>query len=43
MIGLRPDALLEWAEAPNRLERAWIAPAAIALPRFAVAATAAWV
>ena len=43
MIGLRPDALLEWAEAPNRLERAWIAPAAIALPAFAVAATAAWV
>jgi hypothetical protein len=42
-IGVRPDALLEWAEAPNRLERVWIAPAALVLPALAVAAATVWI
>lgn len=41
-VGVRPAALLEWAEAPNRLDRAWITSAAVVLPALAVAAGTVW-
>jgi hypothetical protein len=41
-IALRPEAILTWAAAPNRLDRLWIRWAGPLLAGLAVAAAAAW-
>lgn len=41
-IGVQPDALIKWAESPNRLTQAWLGAAGFALPLLAVAAAVAW-
>jgi hypothetical protein len=40
--GVRPRALLEWAETPNALERRWIRAAAWILPLLAVTTLIGW-
>ena len=42
VAGLRPDALLAWANSPNRLEQRWIAWAIAGLAIAFVAAAVAW-
>jgi MutS domain V len=41
-IELRPEVILGWAEAPNRLDRPWIRRTAPLLAALAVAATITW-
>jgi hypothetical protein len=41
-VGVRPDALLAWAEAPNELQERSVAALAILLPALAVAGIVAW-
>jgi hypothetical protein len=41
-VGVRPDALLDWAEAPNELQGRSIAPVALLLPALAIAGVIAW-
>lgn len=40
--GVRPQALLEWAEAPNALENGWIRAASWTLPLLAVGTLLVW-
>jgi hypothetical protein len=40
--GVHPDALMKWAESPNRMKPHWIWPLAAALAAVAIAALAAW-
>jgi hypothetical protein len=40
--GAHPDALMKWAESPNRMKPHWIWPLAAALAAVAIAALAAW-
>jgi hypothetical protein len=40
--GVHPDALLEWARAPNELTRSWITALAVALPLLALGTVAVW-
>jgi hypothetical protein len=42
-IGVRPEALIEWAEAGNCLEQPWVRWFAIMLPLPAVAAVTVWI
>jgi hypothetical protein len=42
-IGVRPQALLSWAESPNVLEGAWIGAVAILLPALCLAAAVTWI
>lgn len=41
-IAVQPEALRDWAEAPNRLTRPWIARAAWSVPILVAAAAAVW-
>ena len=41
-IGVQPDALLAWAEAPNQLNQAWLLWIASLLPLLAVAGVVIW-
>ncbi len=41
-VGVRPDALLNWAESPNRLPHAWLFWVALLLPALAIAAAVEW-
>ena len=41
-VGVRPDALLTWAEAPNGLPHGWLLWVALLLPVLAGAAALAW-
>jgi hypothetical protein len=41
-VGVHPEALLEWAETPNRLRALWIRWLALGLAALAVAATVVW-
>jgi hypothetical protein len=41
-VGVQPDALLSWAEAPNELQERWIAWAAIILPALAISGAVVW-
>jgi hypothetical protein len=40
--GVHPDALMKWAESPNRMKPHWIWPLAAALAAVAIVALAAW-
>jgi hypothetical protein len=40
--GVHPRLLLSWAETPNELDRAWLLPAALALPVLAIATAIFW-
>ena len=42
-VAVQPDALRQWAEAPNRLSRHWIPWAAWSIPVFVTAAAALWI
>jgi hypothetical protein len=41
-VGVRPKALLSWAESPNQLPRSWLRPVARILAGCAVAAAIVW-
>jgi hypothetical protein len=41
-VGVQPEELVRWAEAPNRLRVAWVLPVALLLPLLLVAALAFW-
>lgn len=41
-VGVHPDALLTWAEAPNRLSQAWILPVAVLLTILLVCSVIVW-
>lgn len=41
-VGVRPEALLAWAEAPNELPVRWLLWVAILLPALAIAAAVLW-
>jgi hypothetical protein len=41
-VGVQPDALVKWAEAPNRLKQSWLGLASYALPLLAIASVVAW-
>ncbi|HEV7716114.1 MAG TPA: hypothetical protein VGO53_10995, partial [Steroidobacteraceae bacterium] len=41
-VGVHPDALLEWAEDPNRLDERWIRVLAVVLPALAIATAVVW-
>ena len=41
-VGVRPNALLEWVEAPNVLRSGWIRGTALVLPVLAIAGAALW-
>ncbi len=41
-VGVQPQALVQWAESPNRLRQRWLLPAAFVLPVLAIAAAYAW-
>lgn len=41
-VGVHPDALLTWAEAPNLLTQRWLRNTAVLLPTLAVAGVVVW-
>ncbi|HEY6644317.1 MutS-related protein [Povalibacter sp.] len=41
-VGVQPQALIEWAESPNRLTPRWLLPMAFVLPALAIAGAYAW-
>ncbi len=41
-VGVRPDALLAWAQAPNELPHGWLLWVAFLLPALAIAAAVVW-
>jgi MutS domain V len=41
-VGVRPEALLAWAEAPNELPAHWLSWVAFLLPALAIAAAVVW-
>jgi hypothetical protein len=41
-VGVQPDALLNWAEAPNRLTQSWLSIASYTLPLLAIGSVIAW-
>jgi hypothetical protein len=41
-VGVQPDALVKWAEAPNRLTQAWLSAASYVLPLLAIAGVVVW-
>jgi hypothetical protein len=41
-VGVQPEALVEWAETPNRLTRPWLGVASYVLPMLAIAGIVAW-
>src|SRR5690606_11041880 len=41
-VGVQPQALIRWADAPNELTRKWIAPVAIASPLVLIGAAVLW-
>jgi MutS domain V len=41
-VGVQPEALVKWAEAPNRLTQPWLGAASYGLPLLAVAGIVAW-
>jgi MutS domain V len=41
-VGVQPEALLKWAEAPNRLTQPWLSAASYVLPLLAIAGVVVW-
>jgi len=41
-VAVQPQALLQWAEAPNRLTRPWLLPVSFLLPLLALAGAFVW-
>lgn len=41
-VGVQPEALLDWAEAPNELTQRWLLPVALVLPLLALAGVVVW-
>jgi hypothetical protein len=41
-VGVRPEALLAWAQAPNQLPHSWLFWAGLLLPGLAIAAAVTW-
>jgi hypothetical protein len=41
-VGVQPDALIAWAEAPNRLGQRWLVAASYVLPLLAIAGVIVW-
>src|SRR5215472_8639697 len=41
-VGVNPQALLRWAEAPSRMKPAWVAPLSLVLGMLAIAGTVVW-
>ncbi len=41
-VGVQPEALVKWAQSPNRLTQPWLAIASYVLPALAIAGVVAW-